>query len=540
MDGKERILIVDDDLAFLQVARSILRAKGYEVDTAPSGSEAIACVQERFCNVAILDISLPDTDGTELLSKIISLNPDILAIMLTGHSSVQNAVKSLNLGAFAYLEKPLNPEHLLSVIARGLEKQRLVFENKRLVEELEQRNRETGILLAVSQTVAQSLDLPQILDSALKRISESMGVDASHVSLGENSHLTLEGHYGFDTSLTENIRNVEVDGEVISTMLQGNNPLIIENVTENGEPFLTSLARGGYKSYVGIPLKALGESIGIMGVATQTERAFTPNEVELLVAIGREVSIAVRNAQLYEEASSVRALRELDALRTELLANVSHELRTPLAAIKGFANSLLQPDVKFDESIWRSFVQTIDSEADRLNSLIEGLLTMSRLEARALELKKERHSLAEVVESLRGRLTNLTLRHNLQVNIPEELPAVQVDEARIAEVLSNLVENAAKYSPEGTAITLEAHLEGEEVIVTVSDEGNGIPSELQQKVFDRFYRVENPAARRKSGAGLGLCICKGIMEAHGGRIWLESKVGQDTTFGFSLPIKQGG
>jgi len=517
-----------------------LRAKGYEVDTAPSGSEAIARIQEHFCNVAVLDISLPDTDGTELLSTIISLNPDILPIMLTGHSSVQNTVKSLNLGAFAYLEKPLDPDHLLSVIARGLEKQRLVFENKRLVEELEQRNREAGILLAVSQSVAQSLDLSQILDSALKRVSESMGVESSYVSLGRNSHLALEGHYGLDTSLAEKIKNVEVDGGLIGTILQGSSPLIIEDITENGEPFLNSLAGGGYKSYVGIPLKAAGESIGIMGVATQAERIFTPKEVELLAAIGREVSIAVRNAQLYEEASSARALRELDALRTELLANVSHELRTPLAAIKGFANSLLQPDVKFDESIWHSFVQTIDSEADRLGSLIEGLLTMSRLEAKALEINRKTHSLAEVVESLRGRLTNVTLRHNLQINIPEELPPVQFDEARIAEVISNLVENAAKYSSEGTTITCDAHLDGDEVIVTVSDEGNGIPVELQQKVFDRFYQVESPAARRKSGAGLGLCICKGIIEAHGGRIWLESQVGQGTTFGFSLPINQGG
>ena len=219
---------------------------------------------------------------------------------------------------------------------------------------------------------------------------------------------------------------------------------------------------------------------------------------------------------------------------------MSHELRTPLAAIKGFANSLLQPDVKFDESIWHSFVQTIDSEADRLGSLIEGLLTMSRLEAKALELKKRSHSLAEIVESLRGRLTNVTLRHNLQINIPEELPAMQIDEARIAEVLSNLVENAAKYSPEGTTITFEAHLDGDEIIVTVSDEGVGIPQEFQQRVFDRFYQVESPATRRKSGAGLGLCICRGIIEAHGGQIWLESEVGRGTTFGFSLSIKQGG
>ena len=539
MDEKERILIVDDDLAFLQVARSILQAKGYEVDTASSGSEAISRTEEHFCNVAILDISLPDVDGTELLSTLISQHPDILAIMLTGYSSVQNAAQSLNRGAFAYLEKPLDPDHLLSVIARGLEKQRLVFENRRLLEELEQRNREASILLAISQAVAQSLDLSQILDSALKKVVESMDVDASYVSLGENSHLTLERYCGFSNSMAEEIKHIEIDNGVISNVFQRGEPVVIGNITENGEPFLASLVRGGYKSYVGIPLSTVGENIGVMGIATCSKRSFTSREVELLVAIGREVAIAVRNTRLYEEASSARALWELDALRTELLANVSHELRTPLAAIKGFASSLLQPDVKFDEPIWCSFLQTIDSEADRLNSLIEELLMMSRLEAQALDVKRESHNLAEAIDSVRGRLTNLTLRHHLQINIPAELPEVQVDEARIGEVFSNLVENAVKYSPEGTTITIEAYPDGKEVIVSVSDEGVGIPPELQQKVFDRFYQVSSPAVGHKSGTGLGLCICRGIIEAHGGRIWLDSEPGKGTKFSFSIPANQG-
>jgi len=534
MNEKENILIVDDDLGFLQVARAILRAKGYEVDTAPSGGEAISQAKEHFYNVAILDISLPDINGTELLSALLGLHPDILAIMLTGHSSVQNAVQSLNRGAFAYLEKPLDPDHLLSVINRGLEKQRLVFENRRLLEELEQRNREAGILLSISQAVAQSLDLAQILDSAMKKVAESMDVDACYVSLGENSHLTLEGYYGLNQALAEEIKHIEVDNVYLSSIIQRDEPTVMGNISNNGEPLVASLARGGYKSYVGIPLQTVGESIGIMGVATSSKRSFTHREVELLMAIGREVSIAVRNTRLYEEASSAKSLRELDALRTELLANVSHELRTPLAAIKGFANSLLQQDVKFDESIWCSFLQTIDMEADRLNSLIEELLTMSRLEARSLEVKKEHHRLPDVVDSVKGRLASLTLRHRLRVTIPPDLPEVQVDEARIGEVFTNLVENAAKYSPEGTTITIEARPDGEQVTVSVSDEGVGIPEELHHKVFDRFYQANSPAVGHKSGTGLGLCICRGIVESHGGRIWLESETGKGSKFSFSL------
>ncbi|MDP2917074.1 MAG: response regulator, partial [Dehalococcoidia bacterium] len=158
MKGKQSILLVDDETAFLQVAKLILEVKGYEVGTASSAREAIARMEARFYNVAILDISLPDVDGTELLSILLGMDPDLLAIMFTGHSSLKNAVESLNRGAFAYLEKPLNPENLLSVIKRGLEKQSLVFQNRRLIEELEQRNREMAILLALSRAVAQSLN----------------------------------------------------------------------------------------------------------------------------------------------------------------------------------------------------------------------------------------------------------------------------------------------------------------------------------------------------------------------------------------------
>ena len=164
---------------------------------------------------------------------------------------------------------------------------------------------------------------------------------------------------------------------------------------------------------------------------------------------------------------------------------------------------------------------------------------MSRLEARALEVRREPNSLAGIVDSLKGRLTNVTLRHRLQINIPANLPKVQVDEARIGEVLTNLVENAVKYSPKGTTITIEVYPDGKEVIVSVSDEGVGIPPELHQKVFERFYQANSPAVGPKPGTGLGLCICRGIVEAHGGRIWLESEPGKGTKFSFSIPTSEG-
>jgi K+-sensing histidine kinase KdpD len=537
MKVNESILVVDDDLDFLEIIKRILENKGYQVDTAPSADRAISRLKERFYNATILDISLPDADGTELLPHILEIHQDIIAIMLTGHSSLQNAVKSLNRGAFAYLEKPLDPANLLSVIDRGLEKQRLVIENRQLLEELEKHNRVTNTLLGVSQVVSQSLNLQDILDSALGKVTQCTGLEASFVYINENDRLLLKACYGLSRRMVDAIfTEIGHDGSTISRIFKQGLPEIIEDLEKHNGSDLAFLSRGGYRSFAGLPLTILRESIGVLGLTTSFAHYFSASNIELFTGIAREIAIAIRNAQLYEEASSVKALRELDSMRTEFLANVSHELRTPLAVIKGSANSLLQPDVIFDEQTRHDFLTSIDRDADTLTRLVDDLLIMSRLEAEALEVKKKPHRLIEVVDAIKDRLDNLTARHHLYIQIPDEIPPVSIDDSRIGEVLTNLVENAVKFSDDNTNITVAARRDGKEVIVSVTDEGIGIHAELQQKIFERFFQGEGRKTGRRKGTGLGLAICKGIVEAHGGNIWVESQPGRGAKFNFTLPV----
>jgi K+-sensing histidine kinase KdpD len=537
MKASESILVVDDDLDFLGIIRQILERKGYEVITVPSAGKALSLLKEHFHNAAIIDISLPDADGTELLPRILELHQDIIAIMLTGHSSVKNAVQSLNRGAFAYLEKPVDPENLLSVIKRGMEKQRLVLENRQLMEELERRNRVTNTLLSVSQSVAQSLNLQQIIDTALEKVAQCTGLEASFVYLRDKDRLALMGNRGLSVKTTIDIpKEVICPSGIFGKLMEQNGPIIIEDLTKTSDADLEFLGSGGYRSFAGIPLTVLGESIGILGLVTDFSNYFSPGNIELLNGIGREIAIAVRNAQLYEDASSARALRELDTMRTAFLANVSHELRTPLAVIKGSANSLLQPDVIFDEQTRRDFLVSIDRDADTLTRLVDDLLMISRLEADALEVRKKPHRLIDVISAIKDRLDNLTIKHYLHINIPEEIPPVDIDDGRIGEVLTNLVENAVKFSDDDTNIYIQAYSEGQEVIVSVTDEGIGIPPELHQKVFERFFQGDGRKAGRRKGSGLGLAICQGIIEAHGGKIWVESQPGKGAKFSFSLPV----
>jgi two-component system sensor histidine kinase KdpD len=327
---------------------------------------------------------------------------------------------------------------------------------------------------------------------------------------------------------------------IFSNLLEQSGPIIVEDMKKAKEQDLKFLNDFGYRSFAGVPLTILGENIGVLGIATDFNQTFTPNNLDLLTGIGREIAIAVRNAQLYEDASSARALRELDVMRTEFLANVSHELRTPLAVIKGSANSLLQPDVIFDEQTRREFLVSIDKDADTLTRLVDDLLMISRLEANALEVRKKLFRITDVIGFIKDRLDNLTVKHHLDIDIADDLPLVSIDEGRIGEVLTNLVENAVKFSDDNTNIRIRGVYKDKEVIISVADEGIGVPPELHQKIFERFFQGDGRKAGRRKGTGLGLAICRGIIEAHGGKIRVDSKPGLGATFSFSLPTSQKG
>ncbi len=266
-------------------------------------------------------------------------------------------------------------------------------------------------------------------------------------------------------------------------------------------------------------------------VDTPRERAVEAQWFGLSAAEGAALGYGVLFRDVTRE-------KELDQMKNQLLSIVSHELRTPLAAIKGFTTTLLREDVRWDEATQRDFLKIIEEETDRLGELIDNLLDMSQIEAGALRVDKEPTQLRNIVREAVDRARRRTEAHWFVVDLPAELPRVWADSRRIRQVLNNLLENAIKYSPGGGQITVAAEVEGDHLTVSIADSGPGIPAPYLDKIFQRFFQVDAASTRRTGGSGLGLSISKGIVEAHGGRIWAESSPGQGSVFRFTLPLVQ--
>lgn len=285
-----------------------------------------------------------------------------------------------------------------------------------------------------------------------------------------------------------------------------------------------------------MPLVGSAGAIGVVAVRpTDSSRLVDPDQLHLLESLVSQVALALERARLSDEAQQAHVRAETERMRNAILSSVSHDLRTPLATITGAASSLLDQQGRFDPTTRLEMARSIYREADRLDRFLKNLLDMMRIEAGAVQLNKEWHPLDEVVGAALARLEGRLRDHTVNTAFPADLPLVLVDGVLLEQVVINLVENALKYAPAGSVIDLSASASNRDVIVEVADRGPGIPLGEGTRIFDKFYRAK-PA--REGGVGLGLTICRGIVEAHGGRIWAENRSGGGALFRFSIPLPE--
>jgi two-component system, OmpR family, sensor histidine kinase KdpD len=302
-----------------------------------------------------------------------------------------------------------------------------------------------------------------------------------------------------------------------------------KNQRESGRG--TSTLPGAEAWYV--PLVASGGLVGVLGLKPDPlDHLSQMEQRHQVAAFAAQIALAMERARLAEETSRARSEIEAEQLRSSLLSSVSHDLRTPLAVITGATSTLLQPESRLEDDTRQELLKTVLEEAERLNRLIRNLLDMTRLEAGAVKVKKEWLPLEELVGAALDRTEARLAGRDVHVNVPVNLPLVACDPVLIEQTLINLLENAAKYS--SGPIDIDATATSDELIVQVGDRGPGVPPGEELNVFDKFQRGARDGDRE--GVGLGLTICRAIVAAHGGRIWVSAREGGGASFRFSLPI----
>lgn len=286
------------------------------------------------------------------------------------------------------------------------------------------------------------------------------------------------------------------------------------------------------------PVRGNQGVIGIMQVANRVQGAFGDDDLKLFETLANHAGISVENARLVTRLEeSLAHLTEMNRLKDDFVASVSHELRTPLTSIKGYVGTLLRKDAKFSEDQKRDFLETVARQSNRLQRLIEDLLAVSRIESTVTFGNVSTVSLpglvADVLDELRDRLED----HPMSVQLDADLPAIDTDEGKVHQILANLVDNAMKYSSRGAPVTITGHRDRDGVVIFVSDQGQGIPTDQQAKIFERFYQVDQSSTRTVGGTGLGLYICRTMAEALEGRIWLDHSDEKGSVFGLWIPTR---
>ena len=264
---------------------------------------------------------------------------------------------------------------------------------------------------------------------------------------------------------------------------------------------------------------------------------------------GSHITVSITFTPLYNEDGhlaniianvvDITRFREAEEMKSTFVSVVSHELKTPVSLIKGYATTLAREDARWDLPTLREGLQVISEESDRLNELINNLLDASRIQAGGFRIERGDVSLPRLAEKVMDAFRSQTTTHHFSLDFPPNYPCVLGDEDRLRQVFNNLVGNAIKYAPHGGEIRIGGWVDGDSAVAYVADQGIGIPQEEQGQLFQRFYRVDSSLRRSTQGAGLGLYLCKSIIEAHGGHIWLRSEPGKGTTVFFALPLDDG-
>ena len=405
---------------------------------------------------------------------------------------------------------------IIAVIISGL-----AVRTKQQAEVAHQRELRAAALYSMSGELASTVDVDDLIRIAVEHIGDVFNCQSLILLPNQKDRLLIVG----DERM---VNEMDLDSQRVAEWALDHRQIAGLGTAEHPE-----------SDTLYVPLVAARGAVGVLCMRPE-EPGYTlnPEQLHLLQTFANQTSLAVERSRMAEEAQQAQVDVEAERLRNALLSSVSHDLRTPLTAISGAASTLLESE-SLDSATRHELVQSIYDEADRLNRLVRNLLDMTRLEAGTVQVHKEWQLIEEVIGVALARLEKQLADRPVHTDLPPDLPPAPFDAALIEQVLINLLENALKYTPPGSAIDISAHVVGPELVIAVGDHGHGLPPGDLERVFEKFYRGKRyraEASGSERGTGLGLTICRGIIQAHGGRIWAENQPEGGAIFRFSLPL----
>ena len=511
--GTPVILVVDDDPGMRETVADILASHDMSARTVSNARAAEEAMRDNDIALAIVDQRLPDAAGTDLAHRLKEIDPDLPVLLCTGYASAETAISAVG-RVDDFLIKPVRPENVLSAVRNGLDRRALRIRNAELVNQLQQANtvlednvrrrqNELTTLIAMTTAVSTSSRLPLLLDAAVDVLGRMAGTTIAAVYLlGDDRAMQLSAVRAAGwrppqvlPSFGERVRRADVEGH---------------------ECVMAQLSTDG------VPIGAI-----LLERTEQEADAF-------LVALAAQIAVGVENARRSErERATIDRMAELNRMKSSFLANISHELRTPLTAVIGFARTLQGRGTSLADDERLRLLDRIETQARRLHRLVEDLLDEAHLDRGALRVSNEPVRVSEVVDHVVSAIPDTV--HRIRVDLPPSPPMVIADAGRLEQVVGNLVDNARKYSPVGSEIVVGGDTTARGFELWVADEGRGIDPAFLPNLFQPFTQADTGDTRRDHGVGLGLSICKGLMEAMGGSIEVTSEAGVGSRFTLVLP-----
>lgn len=495
--SKIKILLIEDDEIDQMAFERMIKKQELDYDTtiSPSISKAKTLLESDSFDIVIADYNLSDGTAFDILGSI----KDVPVIFATGAGNEEIAIKAMRAGAYDYLIKDHSRSYL-QVLPMIIDK---AVEHKQAEKQLKEYH--DGLEKLVAQRTEELAKEKELLDITMSSMSEAV------VALDVDMRIMLFNNV---VEQMTGLQFEEVEGDNIENVLK-----VINEKTKE-------------------PITSIYEKL--FGSDEEKE------DYALVNKKGKECSIVCNASVMKGDDGSdlgtvlvirdVTKERKIDQMKTDFISSVSHELRTPLTSIKAFTATILR-DPKMPDETRLEFLNIIDEESNRLGSLIEDLLEISRIEAGTVNVEFDDVSFGSIFDQVIPALKPLAEKNGIELtfSVPEEIADMQGDQSKIQSIVTNLINNAIKFTPQGGRVHASIEQQGDELVFKVSDTGMGIPKEDIEKLFDKFFRVSRPGTQIQ-GTGLGLAIVKKVVDVHHGKVDIESELDKGTTFAITFPL----